>query len=95
MLFNLLNPPPMVTPHGVPMSARACRLYGYLNHNGCCLTTFSTDDHVESQVKKIQAAKEAAEVYLMEEEDPGMVDILSTLIRDIDTILGRRPSARV
>ena len=76
----------MRTTHGTTMSPRMERLWRYLRHERKIpLTDFSTDNDVERNYHRLQAALDAV-------PDDGTADALR---RDIASIMRRRPTARV
>ncbi len=104
MTLPKMNPPPMKTPHGVPMSARMARVYGWLNDNGVSLTPFSTDDCVERSIAKIEALRDALQAKV--DEMAPKVDLgnkafdleyqaYANVLGDLAPIMRRRPATRV
>lgn len=91
------------TVFGAKMSPRMKRFYGFLNANGCHMHSFSTDQNVEQNIGRLQkllaklenlkATGEFDESLVMAQ---GYKDFeLTQLIADMQTIMQRRPSARV
>lgn len=95
------HPAAMRTPSGVQMSDRAARIYGWLNARGISLTTFSTDDCVERCYPALQAAHADLTKLLgllvgagRSGDLPSDVE-LDAMVRDLESIMSRRPAARV
>jgi len=81
----------MKTSHGAPRSERNARFWDWMARRGVPLGDFSTDECVERALPYLQAARADLTAELAARPNGKLQDTLA----DLDTIIGRRPVARV
>src|SRR5262249_35185205 len=91
ILPALVPPAGMRTTHGAKMSERMGRFWDWIRRRNIGLSDFSTDQGVENVLPQLQAAR--ADLVAELERSPNAK--LQATLDDLDTIISRRPRARV